>query len=295
MNVSKYYNFLDGSNLCNIFASLVVNKINESFPNAKTEISVVNVRNFFIVRGKSSSDKPLMIADIFQEFVSIYDKELSKTIRVIDIIHYGVEFTDELVSVNYHLNKTFNGNSIDIQSFINSHAKNGTYFNMELDKINDIIYYDCLNEDEETIVTILKEKFKSSTLFKSNFSQEIYYSEKFYGLSNNGEKLYHMLIKHIFENISMVGITKELDIKIVSDVNISEIDNENIKLYIYNNNHIVKTSWLESLILDVFPFTENELSSIYLSSEINHIDDIINGEVNSPWKKLNMINDLILF
>ena len=93
----------------------------------------------------------------------------------------------------------------------------------------------------------------------------------------------------------MVGITKELDIKIVSDVNINEIDNENIKLYIYNNNHIVKTSWLESLILDVFPFTENELSSIYLSSEVNHIDDIINGEVNSPWKKLNMINDLILF
>ena len=295
MNVSKYYNFLDGSNLCNIFASLVVNKINESFPNAKTEITVVNVRNFFIVRGKSSSDKPLMIADNFQEFVSTYDQELSKTIRVIDIIHYGVEFTDGLISVNYHLTKNLNSDSTNIQNFINSHAKNGVYFNIELDKSNDIIYYDCLKEDEETIVAILKEKFKSSTLFKVDFSQEIYYSEKFYGLSNNGEKLYHMLIKHIFENISMVGITKELDIKIVSEVKLNEIDNENIKLYIYNNNHIVKTSWLESLILDVFPFSESELLSTYKLNEVNHLDDIINGEVNSPWKKLNMISDLVLF
>ena len=51
MNVTKYYNFLDGENLCNIFASLIVNKINESFPNANTEISVINVRNFFIIKG----------------------------------------------------------------------------------------------------------------------------------------------------------------------------------------------------------------------------------------------------
>ena len=293
MNVTKYYNFLDGANLCNIFASLIVNKINESFPNAKTEISVINVRNFFIVKGKTSSDKPLLVADIFQEFISEYDQELSKTIRVIDVVIYNIDFKYESMVVDYYSNKK--NTDFGIQGFVNSFVKENIYFNLKLDDVNNVVYYDCTYENQYHVLPLLEEKFKGYSLIKSDFSQETYVSEKFYGLSNNNEKLYHILLRYIFYNISMVGISKELDIKLVSENNVSDIDNENIKLYIFNDNHIVKTSWLESLILDVFPFTENELSKIYLSSEINHIDDIINGEVNSPWKKLNMINDLILF
>ena len=48
--------FLSGKNLCNIFADLIVKKINEEFPDAKTQISVINVRNFFIVKGVTTSD-----------------------------------------------------------------------------------------------------------------------------------------------------------------------------------------------------------------------------------------------
>jgi hypothetical protein len=293
MNVTKYYNFLDGTNLCNIFASLLVNKINESFPNAKTEISVINVRNFFIVKGKTSSDKPLLVADIFQEFISEYDQELSKTIRVIDVVIYNIDFKYESMVVDYYSNKK--NTDFDIQEFVNSFVKENIYFNLKLDDVNNVVYYDCTDENQYRVLPLLEEKFKGYSLIKSDFSQETYVSEKFYGLSNNNEKLYHILLRHIFYNISMVGISRELNIKLVSENKVSDIDNENIKLYIFNDNHIVKTSWLESLILDVFPFTENELSKIYPSSEINHIEDIINGEVNSPWKKLNMINDLILF
>ena len=293
MNVTKYYNFLDGTNLCNIFASLLVNKINESFPNAKTEISVINVRNFFIVKGKTSSDKPLLVADIFQEFISEYDQELSKTIRVIDVVIYNIDFKYESMVVDYYSNKK--NTDFDIQEFVNSFVKENIYFNLKLDDVNNVVYYDCTVENQYLVLPLLEEKFKGYSLIKTDFSQETYVSEKFYGLSNNNEKLYHILLRHIFYNISMVGISRELNIKLVSENKVSDIDNENIKLYIFNDNHIVKTSWLESLILDVFPFTENELSKIYPSSEINHIEDIINGEVNSPWKKLNMINDLILF
>ena len=104
-----------------------------------------------------------------------------------------------------------------------------------------------------------------------------------------------MALKHIFHNISMVGITKELNVKLTSENEISSIDNENINLFIYNDNHIVKTTWLTSLILDVFPFTVSELTELYLTSEIDHIEDIINDDDNAPWKKLNMVGDLILF
>jgi len=293
MNVTKYYNFLDGENLCNIFASLIVNKINESFPNANTELTVINVRNFFIVKGKTSSDKPLLIADIFQDFVSKYDQELSKTIRVIDIIHYNADFNPVSMVVDYYSNK--NSVDLDIQNYVNSFVKENKYFNIKIDGSNQVIYYDCVSENQDYVLSSLNVKFKGFSFIKSDFSQEVYVSDKFYGLSNNNEKLYHMLVRHIFHNISMVGISKELDIKLVSEQEIDNIDNESIKLHIFNNNHIVKTSWLESLILDVFPFTKNELVVLYPSSEIDHINDIINGDVNSPWKRLNMTNDLILF
>jgi hypothetical protein len=293
MNVTKYYNFLDGANLCNIFASLIVNKINESFPNANTEISVINVRNFFIIKGKTSSDKPLLIADIFQEFVSEYDQELSKTIRVIDVINYNVNFKYDSMVVDYYSNKK--NDDFNTQRFVNSFVKENKYFNIKIDEVNNVIYYDCISENQDYVLSLLENKFKDYLLIKSDFSQETYVSEKFYGLSNNNEKLYHMLVRYIFHNLSMVGISRELNIKLVSDIRIDDVDNESIKLYIFNDNHIVKTSWLESLILDVFPFTKDSLSDLYSPYKLDHIDDIINGEINSPWKKLNLINELVLF
>lgn len=293
MNTTEYYNFLDGKNLCNIFASLIVKKINESVPNAKTEISVINVRNFFIVKGKTSSDKPLMVADIFQEFTSKYSEDLSKTIRVIDIINYTTDPEYDSMDIDYQLKKDYN--DFNIQKFVNSFVDKNIYFNLKLDDVNLSIYYDCLSEKNDDVVHILKSKFSDYKLFKSDFSQETYISEKFYGLSNNNEKLYHMALKHIFHNISMVGITKELNVKLTSENEISSIDNENINLFIYNDNHIVKTPWLTSLILDVFPFTVSELTELYLTSEIDYIEDIINDDDNAPWKKLNMVGDLILF
>ena len=39
-----------------------------------------------------------------------------------------------------------------------------------------------------------------------------------------------------------------------SDVNINEMDNLTVNFVLHNDNHIVKTEWLESLVLDVFPF-----------------------------------------
>ena len=80
MVTSEVYNFLDGKNLCNIFASIVVNKINETFPNAKTEITVINVRNFFTIKGRTNSDQVLIISDFFQDFMNKYDEELSNSI-----------------------------------------------------------------------------------------------------------------------------------------------------------------------------------------------------------------------
>ena len=77
MNTLNVYNLLDGKTLCNIFASLIVNKINQLSPNSKTEISVINVRSFFIVKGITNSGIAINPSEILQEFLKPYGDEKS--------------------------------------------------------------------------------------------------------------------------------------------------------------------------------------------------------------------------
>ena len=89
MNYIEFYNFLDGKNLCNIFANLIVKEINNKLPDAKTDILVINVRNFFIVKGTTTYNEVINLAELFQNYLKKYDTELSNKVRVIDSILYN--------------------------------------------------------------------------------------------------------------------------------------------------------------------------------------------------------------
>ena len=294
MVTSEVYNFLDGKNLCNIFASIVVNKINETFPNAKTEIAVINVRNFFTIKGRTNSDQVLIISDLFQEFMNKYDEELSNSIRVIDTILYNFDFTSSPINISYDSNKKISKEKLLNQNFVNSHIKDKLYFNLKLEGLKNLLYFDCSTENSNKIFSILKSEYPDHQLVKGDFSQEIYVSDRYYGLSNNGEKLYHMLLRYISYHFLTLGISKELNIKLMSSVNIEDMDNNNTELIITNDNHIVKTKWLESLILDIFPFTQKELKGSFDLTSYNSIDEIILSENSLPWEKLDRVKDIVL-
>jgi len=294
MVTSEVYNFLDGKNLCNIFASIVVNKINETFPNAKTEITVINVRNFFTIKGRTNSDQVLIISDLFQEFVNKYDEELSNSIRVIDTILYNFDFTSSPINISYDSNKKISKEKLLNQNFVNSHIKDKLYFNLKIEVLKNLLYFDCSTENSNKIFSILKSEYPDYQLVKGDFSQEIYVSDRYYGLSNNGEKLYHMLLRYISYHFLTLGISKELNIKLMSSVNIEDMDNNNTELIITNDNHIVKTKWLESLILDIFPFTQKELKGSFDLTSYNSIDEIILSENHLPWEKLDRVKDIVL-
>jgi len=294
MVTSEVYNFLDGKNLCNIFASIVVNKINETFPNAKTEITVINVRNFFTIKGRTNSDQVLIISDLFQEFMNKYDEKLSNSIRVIDTILYNFDFTSLPINISYNSNKKISKEKLLNQNFVNSHIKDKLYFNLKIEGLKNLLYFDCSTENSNKIFSILKSEYPDHQLVKGDFSQEIYVSDRYYGLSNNGEKLYHMLLRYISYHFLTLGISKELNIKLMSSVNIEDMDNNNTELIITNDNHIVKTKWLESLILDIFPFTQKELKGSFDLTSYNSIDEIILSENSLPWEKLDRVKDIVL-
>jgi len=294
MGTIEVYNFLDGKNLCNIFASLIVNEINKTFPNANTEITVVNIRNFFIVRGRTTSDVVLNLSDILINFLKSYDDTLINVIKVIDVINYNVEFDNRDMYIGYHSDKLYEKEKLDLQVFVNSHAKNKLYFNIKLEKSNNYLYFDCLFPNIDEVRQVLSDKFPNHQIIKTDLSQEVYVSDRYYGLSNDNEKMYHILLRHISYNVFSLGISKELNMKLYSKYRPFEIDNLNSEFEILNDNHTVRTSWLRSLILDVFPFTYKNLVDSFDMSNYDSINEIVSPNDKLLWEKLDMVGEMVL-
>ena len=292
MNYIEFYNFLDGKNLCNIFANLIVKEINNKLPDAKTDISVINVRNFFIVKGTTTYNEVINLAELFQNYLKKYDTELSNKVRVIDSILYNKVVDQEPLNLKEVFIKSEEKKYQSLQQKLNRYTKEKVYFNFKLQERTNHVYYDCSSEQLSTVITILEEQFPEYVLVKSDFSQEIYISDKVYGLSNNN-RLYHFLLWSIKNHIFELGISKKLDVSLYSDVNINEMDNLTVNFVLHNDNHIVKTEWLESLVLDVFPFDVESLNTKF--GDIEDLEELIMGTDESyPFKQLSYLNDFIL-
>lgn len=292
MNYIEFYNFLDGKNLCNIFANLIVKEINNKLPDAKTDISVINVRNFFIVKGTTTYNEVINLAELFQNYLKKYDKELSNKVRVIDSILYNKVVDQEPLNLKEVFIKSQEKKYQSLQQKLNRYTKEKVYFNFKLQERTNHVYYDCSSEQLSTVITILEEQFPEYVLVKSDFSQEIYISDKVYGLSNNN-RLYHFLLWSIKNHIFELGISKKLDVSLYSDVNINEMDNLTVNFVLHNDNHIVKTEWLESLVLDVFPFDVESLKTKF--GNVDDLEELIMGtDEVYPFKQLSYLNDFIL-
>jgi hypothetical protein len=74
---------------------------------------------------------------------------------------------------------------------------------------------------------------------------------------------------------------------------IEDMDNLNVNFVLNNNNHIVKTEWLESLVLDVFPFTSYELTKTF--NDITDLEEYIKDSSHEySFNKLTFSKDIIL-
>lgn len=254
MSTINVYNFLDGVNLCNIFANLIVLKIKNLFPDAKTEITVINVRNFFIIKGQTTCKTLINIAEIFQDYLNNYNEELSKKIRVFDMVLYDKSFDDLPLSITHEEDKYRSERHNSVQKLLNDYSKNKIYFNVKVDDVSKMVFFDCVEDQFNEVKNILDDNFDGYRYIKHDFSNEIYTSEKMYGLSMHNEKPYLMLLKFITDHVFKLGISKKIQLSINSDLNTKDLNNETINLTVGGNNHIVKREWLESLIMDVFPF-----------------------------------------
>lgn len=291
MNQIEIYNHLDGNNLCNLFANTIVEKLKENNPNVMVEISVINVRNFFIVRGKTDSDTVLNLTDVISKKLESLKPESSKLLKIIDVILYNTSFDDNTLNVTETYVK--NNRHKFYQKFVNQNSKDGLYFNIKVDELHSIILFDCDKEDISKVKNVLLSEFPSFDVIKSDFSSDTYFSDSIYGLNVNSEKSYKVLSQFISEHLFHLGLSNEVSINIFSKSKLSEIDNLNCEIKISSDKNMVKSEWLESLILDVFPINLSDIIKEFNLNGYNFESTILDSE-NKPYSKLNKVSEFIL-
>lgn len=286
----ELYSFLGGKNLCNLVANITVRKIEELFPNAKTDISVINVGNFFVVRGHTDSDKVINIADSVSSFIKDYDEKLSNSIRVIDTILYNFNFKKDPLIVSYQTDKK----QIKLNNLFYDLSSKGIFIDIKINEEDKIIFLDYKKHDKSLIESQLSNIFKDYTFIEKSFYNETYVSERFFGLSGLDEKYYHILLRNITYHLFSLSISDKVNISINS-TQIEEDDNcLNINLDFKNSNLIVNKDWMSSLVLDVFPFDIESLKLHYEVDLEDELNSIIKKDHQPKWFNTKFIGDIVL-
>jgi hypothetical protein len=274
--------FLTNKNLCNIFADKIVKKINNESPDAKTQITVLNVRSFFIVRGYTSSETVVNLSDILTEIYEKYDTELVKTVRVIDTILYNRK-PNEKLRLSYKENKKDSRLLKQLQETCDSTQKKGFYITIKVQGNN--LFYD-FDYPVGFDPSYISSKFDGYNCIKDDFSNDVYISDDLYGMSNDSLKYYHVLVRKIAYNLLNKGFTSDVCLDLCSDLEIEKINSENIKLSL-KTSEVISKEKLESMILDNFNF---DLESLTNEFDLKDFEYKIE---NNIWENYTGTGDLM--
>ena len=280
--------FLSGKNLCNIFADLIVKEINKLSPDAKTQIKVINVRSFFIVKGFTTSKNVINVSDILTELYQQYDENLIKTVRVIDTIIYDKTFDTKL---NLGVNESKKSKKIekDLREICNRLQKEGFYLNLKIYENNLLYDFERPSEFDHDYIS---SNFTEYNCIKDDFSNDVYYSDLMYGMSDNYEKYYYFLLNKISHNLLNRGFSESLNVSVFSEKEIEDVDSENIYFSILNKTTVNKEK-LESLILDNFSFKLSDLQNEFNLNEFDVVSNLTEVVYEPIWENYNNTRDLM--
>lgn len=291
MSYYEIYNYLDGKNVCNIFANLIINKIQSEVPDSKTVITVNNVRNFFIVKGSTTYDKTIDLSELLMNFYSKHCPSKTNDVRVFDMISYNKQMNDLSINSNFTSNKIHEQKQNELQNFVNEYVSKNILFNMKYVEDENIVYYECKDDNISQVITLLEERFDNPTLLKVDMSNECFISDRIYGLSPN-MRLYDLLLINIKNHIFKLSLGKNFNCNLNSIKLSMDVENEDMFISLNDDNFVVSTEWLESLILDVFPFEYTELRNNF-GDLVDLQDYIITGKCER-LEETKYIRDFIL-
>ena len=103
--IGTYYN---GDDFTNLLSNRLIVEIEKETKNHKTEIQVINNKNFIVVRGYTTHKEPINISQLFTSYYQeIFRKNM--VFNVVDLIEYNTSPDTSFISLNktYYKDPTF--------------------------------------------------------------------------------------------------------------------------------------------------------------------------------------------
>jgi hypothetical protein len=213
----------------NLLSDFILSKIPS---NEETIINIVDCKNFFVIKGKTSYKELLDTPKIVDEFITKFSKHIGdyKVTHTIDLIEYDCKIKkSKEITLTYY------------------NTSNCSYHPSQIDAFN-------TKKSSYIYNSFLKEITDDELTFTSEFP---------HGYSLNQGRLLYYYGKHIMYNIPSNYPVSTLTFNLSTDKD----DDGDYKFSVINNNLNDKDDYLKSAILDVFNF---DLSLI--ESEIKKVD-----------------------
>lgn len=216
LNKNKSRNFL-----VNLFADFIVDKIGKT---VSTKIQVIDCINFFVVKGKTDSEKNIDLLKLSSEFINIFKEQIGdlKLTHIIDLIEYECGMTEVK-----KLEKTFHN------------SENCSYHQTQINEY-------------------LTNQLSTDYCQKPKVIEEdnLYYVSSFpHGFSlPQGRSIYYLL-KKMFYSIPTNYITSSVTLTIDLTKNEDEV------LEVFNHHYQENDECLKSAFLDYSNFDTTEICS----------------------------------
>lgn len=277
---SNYIEF--NTQLSNYFSNEIIKKFNEIDINHSSNIQVILNENICIINGNTTIKS---IQKFSEKFTEIYNKsnDSKKIIKVLDFVEYNKKRKNSNIFVNNKYEINLLKDYLDNKLF---ETTENVKANVALIPNSNKLLY-TKNTDQTFLDSL--DHFEK---YQSSITDSFFVSDYFYGKDIMSTKTYEFFIKNICYNLVHSNICDDMEITMFFEGDIKEINNNNITLNFKSNTLKTSTTWLNSLVLDLFDFRLYSIIENFNLDKYDFGDELFFK--NSPlWKQKQKVKDII--
>ena len=285
-NENIVYNPYYGTNLCNLLANSIVEKIKSVDPKLYVNITVTNVNNFFMTCGETEFPERINITELFTNVMNTVPEPMKTLVKVFDIIDYGVERKKETIFYKERFSK-YRKNLMENYSdykIIKTLNESEVYCNLQ--HFNEKTYLQVLSNEHSISLP------KGFELMEKN--NKVFTSDSIFGKDVYSTKYLYMLSRYIAYTLFESNLCRTFEISIQTNSNINEISHDTISLSIDSESLIVTKKWVESLVLDIFDFEVDKVVKGLQLETYNFEKEILSVDDDYIWMKRDRLKDVVL-
>lgn len=280
--IGTHYN---GKNFVNLLANNLIREIEKETKNHKSEIQIINNKNFIVARGYTSHKKPFNLSELFsKKFEDLFG--LQQTFSVVDLIEYN-----QPKKLNHiYLNKKFTYDELEknLIEKINTDTTEGLDYRFTANTDLAVVLLEGKAPEEE-----LRKYFENYSFYRIEPPVETFSSDLYYGRNLRSSKLFEFYLNYITYNIFERGLCKDLEISLFTDAKFDDINWENLKLDVKSNSLIPSEKWLHSMILDLFTFEPDKIMEKWDLKNYNFENEILVRR-KPIWEIKDRVGEMIL-